>query len=106
MKYLVLMLATAMADMTTPHIDTPMTLPAQELSFARDVQPIIANRCGACHNERTVLPNLQLYSVARANGYRLKSVMNSKRMPLQNITGISDIERSVIKAWVDQGSKK
>lgn len=106
MKLLVLLVAVAMADLTTPHVDSPMTLPAQELSFARDVQPIIANRCGACHNERTALPNFQLYSVAKANGYKLKSVMNSKRMPLQNVTGISDIERSVIKAWVDQGSKK
>jgi uncharacterized membrane protein len=90
-----------------PHkVVTYTDVPFETVSFEKNVKPIVQNRCAACHTGTNGLLNLLDYSVAKDNGSKIRSNMISGRMPLRNLTGISDYERFVIRAWVDKGMKE
>jgi uncharacterized membrane protein len=80
-------------------------IPFDVVSFEKNVRPVLLNRCATCHYDGSSLLNLLQYSIAKENGSKLKSNIASGRMPMRNLTGISDVERYIIQKWVDEGMK-
>jgi uncharacterized membrane protein len=84
-----------------------------ELVPFAQVQSIVAERCAGCH---AASPTREGYSsppagieletpaeiAARADAVR--EVVASRAMPLGNVTGMTDEERDLVVAWVDQGA--
>ena len=69
------------------------------------VQPIFKERCASCHNENWADKNWMDIKVARANADKIKLRVEQRTMPPGNLTGMTDEERELIKAWVNNGSK-
>ena len=90
---------------------TPSGLP--KVQFVR-VKQIIEARCVGCHAEKPTTPGF----VAPPSGIvfdtpeRLQALsarikfraVDTKTMPLGNLTGITDEERSALGEWADQGA--
>jgi uncharacterized membrane protein len=85
------------------------------VAFAR-VQRIVDARCVPCHQEKphqfgiTSAPNgVRLDSpdaiVALAQAIRTQAV-DTHEMPIGNLTHMTDAERAVVGAWIDQGAKR
>jgi uncharacterized membrane protein len=78
-----------------------------------EVQLIVANRCLGCHAEQPILAGLSsppkgmvLDSPERIRAAKDKiraNVVDSRIMPLGNLTGMTDEEREVIRRWLDAG---
>jgi uncharacterized membrane protein len=77
------------------------------------VQPVVAQRCAACHTEHPTLAVAAPLGIvldtpeqvhARAAQIRVVAV-DSKRMPLGNATHMTDAERKLLGTWIDQGAK-
>lgn len=110
MFVMILMLLTIISNAkdkpaTTHKIVTYTDLPFDAVSFERNVKPVLQNRCAVCHYDGSSLLNFLQYNVARENGNKIRSNIVSGKMPLRNLTGISDVERYVIQKWVDEGMK-
>jgi uncharacterized membrane protein len=84
-------------------------------SFAR-VQSIVAERCASCHAERPSQPGFSTAPkglmldtperiVAAAPRIREQSV-TTKAMPIGNLTGMTDAERSAVGAWIAAGTPR
>ncbi|MDI9408089.1 MAG: urate hydroxylase PuuD [Candidatus Pacebacteria bacterium] len=79
-----------------------------ELSLARDIRPILEERCVACHSgpaspkqidltdSATILSNAQII---------YQQVFVLKAMPQNNATDMTDEERQKIAQWFDKGAK-
>jgi uncharacterized membrane protein len=85
---------------------------SEPISFAR-VQTAIEERCTPCHAQRPTQPGFSSppagvlletpeQIVQRAED--VKRVVSSRSMPLGNVTGMTDAERQLVVAWVDQGA--
>jgi uncharacterized membrane protein len=84
----------------------------EPVSFAR-VQAVVSERCAPCH---AAAPTQEGFSsppagilletpeqlVARADD--VERVVVARSMPLGNVTGMTDDERALVVAWVDQGA--
>ena len=77
------------------------------------VAPIIEQRCAACHSESptqagfsTAPAGLVLETPAEiaARADDIERAVASKAMPLGNVTGMTDEERALLIAWIDQGA--
>lgn len=71
------------------------------------LQPILAQRCYSCHGEQMQMKNVRLDSreAVRQHAQALYQQAGLARtMPLNNATGISEAERSVIRAWFEGGA--
>jgi uncharacterized membrane protein len=88
---------------------------AEPVSFNR-VQQIVTARCVPCHQERpdfhgiTSAPmGVRLDSpeaiVALAGAIKTQAV-DTREMPIGNLTGMTDAERAAVGAWVEQGAKR
>lgn len=113
MKKLLLILcvlsSTAMASKETalPKVRTSTEVPFEIVSFSRDVKPIMQQRCNGCHSGNSLTaPNLTSYSEAKRYSTQIRNHVTSGRMPLRNLTNITDSERFVLKNWVDKGLKE
>ncbi len=97
----------------------PLVLPAldaggEEIAYAQ-VHGIIQTRCTSCHATRPSDPSwpaaplgVVLETPAQVHAYRERiavRTVQTKTMPLGNLTGMTDEERAVIGAWVAQGGK-
>lgn len=82
----------------------------------RDVEPVFRQRCQRCHSRFPtdpafrVAPNgvvLEEYADAVRLKDRVKlRAVTLRNMPLANMTNITDTERALLGAWVDQGAKE
>jgi uncharacterized membrane protein len=88
---------------------------AEPVAFAR-VQSIVGQRCATCHSAQptsetfTSAPNGVVLDtaaqiVARASAIERQAVL-STAMPLGNVTGMTDDERELLGAWIDQGANR
>ncbi len=60
----------------------PKAEPDARANWYRDVQPIIAERCGTCHVPGGVTPfPLQTYEEVKAHGAQVMDAINTRRMP-------------------------
>ncbi len=82
------------------------------VTFAQ-VQPIVAQRCAACHSTHPTLvsapPKGIVFETAaqiHAQADLIKTVaVDSHVMPLGNVTHMTSAERKLLGTWIDQGAK-
>ena len=90
---------------------------SQSQTFARDVAPILQEKCEACHREGSMAPmSLVDYRETRPWARRIKAVVESREMPpwhldqrvgikeFKNDRSLSDQQISTIVQWVDAGA--
>lgn len=78
-----------------------------ETTFTKDAKPIFEARCTMCHNSGTPGQNWTDYNDAKKGAKKIKDrVIIKKDMPLSNATNMTEAERTVIKKWIDEGTKK
>lgn len=71
------------------------------------VQPVLAQRCYQCHGAVVQMKNVRLDSpqaVASHAQAIYQQVVVSKIMPMNNATGITDVERLLIQHWFEAGA--
>jgi len=102
---------------------SPVAALAQEVDFARDVQPILQANCYECHGGRKAKSGLRLDARTPAlkggvSGstiipgkpadsviiHRLKGLGGEDRMPLRK-PPLSDQQIATVAAWIEQGAK-
>jgi uncharacterized membrane protein len=104
----IVIVATAIALMPRMSADTaPVT-------FAQ-VAPVVAERCAVCHAAHPAQPGftaapegvlLDTPAHIAVNAPRIETeAVQSHAMPLGNVTGMTDAERSLLGAWIAQGAK-
>jgi uncharacterized membrane protein len=80
--------------------------------FAR-IQAIVAQRCTSCHSANptqsgfTAPPNGLLLDTPErilAHTEQMRQQIATRAMPLGNITGITEEERTEMLAWIDRGA--
>ena len=72
------------------------------------LQPLLAQRCYMCHGAEVQMKNVRLDSpqgVASHAQAMYQQVVVTRIMPLNNATGISELERNFIKQWFENGAK-
>ena len=93
----------------------PRSKVAAETVTLRDVQPIIAARCATCHAvhprweglaspPKGVVLETPAQIVAHAALIRQQAI-ESRAMPLGNVTQMTDAERARVAAWIDAGAR-
>ncbi|MFO1263135.1 MAG: urate hydroxylase PuuD [Rhodoferax sp.] len=73
----------------------------------KTLQPILAQRCYSCHGEQVQMKNVRLDSPEAVHQHAQALYQQAglaRTMPLNNATGISEAERSVIRAWFEGGA--
>ncbi|MBC5809727.1 MAG: hypothetical protein GIW95_02565 [Candidatus Eremiobacteraeota bacterium] len=80
-----------------------------------DVQRIVAQRCAACHAQHPTQPGfasaaggmmLDTPERIKAAAARINAVaVKSRRMPLGNVTHMTDDERATLGRWIAGGAK-
>ncbi len=80
---------------------------APVMTYTDQVRPIIKLRCFKCHGGKIpTLPDFSTYERAFKKRYQIRSrVWTLKSMP-PGRNDMTDVERKMIKMWVDQGAKK
>jgi hypothetical protein len=89
----------------------------QELTYHRDVEPLIQRHCQACHRKGGVAPfELTTYDDAYYNAQRIAEVVGDRQMPpwhgalnpefgeLLNDKRLSDADVDLLLSWVAQGA--
>jgi cytochrome c553 len=111
--------------LTAASISTVQTAPqsaaaaaADAPTFARDVAPIVFDKCASCHREGEVAPmSLLTYEQVRPWARAIKSKVVSREMPpwgadmretlpMRNDISLSEQQIKTIAAWVDAGAPK
>jgi uncharacterized membrane protein len=93
----------------------PRSEVAAETVTLRDVQPIIVARCATCHAvhprfeglaspPKGVVLETPAQIVAHAARIRQQAI-ESRAMPLGNVTQMTDAERARVAAWIDAGAR-
>ncbi|HTU68744.1 MAG TPA: urate hydroxylase PuuD [Candidatus Baltobacteraceae bacterium] len=87
---------------------------ATPVSFAQ-VAPIFAQRCAVCHAAHPTQPGFDVAPAGvlldtpahiAANAPRvLAQAVQTQAMPLGNVTGMTQAERTLVGTWIDQGAK-
>ena len=89
----------------------------QEVTYARDVAPILQQKCQICHQPNSVAPmSLLTYEQARLFAPLIKVKVAARVMPpwhinrtvgiqdFQNDRGLTDEQIETIVSWVDAGA--
>ena len=90
---------------------------AREVTFARDVAPILFANCAYCHRPGEVAPfSLLSYKDARPWAVSIKQAVSTRQMPpwnadphygsFRDARRLTDQEIATIVAWVDGGAKE
>src|SRR5262249_7788994 len=93
--------------------------PAQQVTFTKDVAPILQNKCQVCHRPGTFAPmSLLTYEEARPWAKAIKEKTLAREMPpwhidknvgirhFQNDRSLSEEEIATLVKWVDGGAQK
>ncbi len=88
-----------------------------EVTYARDVAPILQEKCQICHQPNSVAPmSLLTYEQTRRYASRIKTKVEDRVMPpyhinrtvgiqgFKNDRGLTDEQIETIVSWVDQGA--
>ncbi len=99
-------------------LDRASTQPARkDVTYAKDVAPILQQRCQACHRPEQAAPfALMTYNDAVKHARMLKEVTTQRRMPpwhadprhgkFSNDRRLTDKEIDTLAAWVDAGTPR
>src|ERR1700724_1704492 len=90
-----------------------------QVTFTKDVAPILQNRCQSCHRPDTFAPmSLRTYEETRPWAKSIKQKVLAREMPpwyidknvgihhFKNDVSLSDEEIATIVKWVDSGAPK
>ena len=83
---------------------------AANVEFARDIQPILAQRCISCHSERTHMANLRLDTRAAADhvlttGLLLRKVSGQENSVMPPVGApLTPDQIALLKTWIDAGA--
>jgi hypothetical protein len=88
-----------------------------EITYSRDVAPILYQKCTACHQPNDIAPmSLMDYKSVRPWAKAIREAVLLKRMPpwfadsatghFSNDPSLSDSEKQIITGWVEQGAKE
>lgn len=89
------------APVPTPSPELPPTN-GTIFTYKKDILPIFKNRCSLCHSEVGGLPVWTNYETAKSKSDRLiERVVIRRDMPMG--MPMEDIERSMIRAWIESG---
>lgn len=91
--------------------------PPKNLTFNKDIAPIVFNNCSTCHHPGEVAPfDLLTYSDVKKRDKMIAAVTQTRYMPpwkaehgfgeFKGERYLSQKEIATIKAWVEQGSKE
>src|SRR5690242_5363255 len=93
--------------------------PAAQVTFTKDVAPILQSRCQVCHRPNTFAPmSLLTYEEARPWAKSIKQKVAAREMPpwyidknvgvrhFKNDVSLSDQEIATIVKWADSGAPK
>ena len=89
-------------------------LPASEVTFSKDVAPILYKNCVSCHHPNDIAPmSLLTYQEVKPWASAIKEAVVTKKMPpwkadphygkWSNDASLTDAEIATIKTWVDTG---
>ena len=90
---------------------------AEDVTFTKDVAPILAEKCVRCHQPGSVAPmSLLTYEETRPWAKSIREVISDGRMPpwrpdpahgtWQYDLSLTQAQRETLLAWVDQGAKR
>jgi mono/diheme cytochrome c family protein len=90
------------------------SLPASEVTFSRDVAPILYKNCVGCHHPNDIAPmSLLTYQEVKPWASAIKESVLTKKMPpwkadprygkWSNDASLTDAEIATIKTWVETG---
>src|SRR5690349_8498841 len=92
---------------------------AQEVTFSKDVAPILQQHCQSCHHPDTFAPmSLLTYEEARPWAKSIKQKVAAREMPpwyidknvgvahFKNDASLTDQEISTLVKWADSGAPK
>jgi hypothetical protein len=93
------------------------TTPAAEITFHKQVLPILQNNCQGCHRAGEAAPmSLISYKEVRPFAKAIKAAVSSKKMPpwfadrqhgkFSNDTSLSPSDIETLSAWADSGAKE
>jgi uncharacterized membrane protein len=74
----------------------------------QNVQSIVAQRCYLCHGAQVQMKNVRLDSPEALKSHAqqvYQQVVVTRLMPMNNATGITEVERGLIKQWFESGAK-
>ena len=88
--------------------------PASEVTFSRDVAPILYKNCISCHHPNDIAPmSLITYQEVKPWASAIKEAVLTKKMPpwkadpqygkWSNDASLTEVEIATIKAWVETG---
>jgi uncharacterized membrane protein len=97
---------------TTPRSEIPVT--GETVAFAQ-IQSLVAQRCTACHSSSPTYAGVAAPAggmdftnpqTLKTQAFRIKqSTVTSREMPdRNNITGMTEAERTLLGQWIDQGA--
>jgi uncharacterized membrane protein len=81
--------------------------PATPVAYAQ-IEPVLSQRCVQCHGEQVQMKNVRVVSPEQVQRHAqaiYQQVVVSKLMPMNNATGITEEERSLIGRWFMTGAK-
>ena len=106
-----------MAVVAMPAADLLAQEAGQQVTYARDVAPILQQKCQVCHQPNSVAPmSLLTYDQVRAYAPRIRMKVEARIMPpyhinrtvgiqdFKNDRGLTDEQIETIVSWVDQGA--
>jgi uncharacterized membrane protein len=76
------------------------------VTFA-EVNAIFVQRCQSCHGEQVQMKNVRFDAPEGIRQHALgiyQQAVVTKQMPMNNATGITEVERAVIKRWYEAGA--
>tara|TARA_B110001454_G_C12655837_1_gene407408 strand:- start:454 stop:813 length:360 start_codon:yes stop_codon:yes gene_type:complete len=73
-----------------------------EITFSKNIKPIIDAACIGCHGNGGDFPNLTSYSTISSNANSIKVEVASRRMPKGN--SLTQVEIDAIVCWVESGA--
>ena len=76
----------------------------EELSYAVDIAPIIANKCSRCHNESSRLPDFSTYEkLSESIEIVAEATLVEMFMPPRRAEPLTDLEKAILAEWIQQG---
>ena len=106
-----------MAMVASPVAELPAQDAGEQVTYARDVAPILQEKCQICHQPNSVAPmSLLTYEQVRTYAPLIKIKVESRIMPpyhinrtvgiqgFKNDRGLTDEQIETIVSWVDQGA--
>ena len=89
-----------------PAAPAPAEVAAPVADFAA-VQGVLAQRCYSCHGAQVQMKNLRFDTAdaVRQNAQAIyQQVVVQKLMPMNNATGMTDAERTLVRQWFEAGA--